>query len=650
MKKSLFALVLLVVCAGVAFGVHPMPPLPVADAGPDRTAQIHETVALDGSNSTSGFDGLQTDGRHSYRWDFGYGGYTWEGGPIGPVAYPVAGTFPATLTVCAASGACATDTANVTVSAITLGSETVLTDTGNSATNLTNLQAAIDGATATNNKVITLPAGFVARGNLILKRRTALNYCTIRTANYASLPGSTSRVSPANLSNMAILEINVDGDIVNTPTTSTSPANYYYFLGICFRKGTSTNTYTHAFVALGWGDEVALNQLTNHIIFDRCYFDGGSTTSDTKVGLRIRASDVAVVNSYFYRFKGVGLETQAVLVLMGERLNFTNNYMQGGSENFMVGGGDPSISGHVPIDIVFRRNMLEKDLGWRSGDPSYYGVNLSIKNLFELKLGKRVSVQGNLFTEHWQEDQNYAITVTVRNQDGAATWSEIAYLDFAHNKIHKVGRGMSIAATDDLEVSQHTNHILVRHNIFTGIAYYTNLGQQYQTFLLGGQESSGTKHGFDKVYIIRTSTDQNGNPLDGVGRWVEWGPSINNTNCVFRGNVAQGFINSDLGTKGDAAMQSACSSTSYTVTKNGFYRSSGTNPTDNTTVSTITDVLYTNLAGFNLKLAAGSPFLTTGLSGGRAGADTDTVDALTSGTITGVWATVCNWSTAQVCN
>jgi hypothetical protein len=84
-------------------------------------------------------------------------------------------------------------------------------------------------------------------------------------------------------------------------------------------------------------------------------------------------------------------------------------------------------------------------------------------------------------------------------------------------------------------------------------------------------------------------------------------------------------------------MQHACSTSSYSVVKNGFYLPTGTNPTGNTTVATRNDVKFTDLANFNLLLAPDSPFLTTGLGGGREGADVGAVDVMTAGCVSGLW-------------
>ena len=42
-----------------------------------------------------------------------------------------------------------------------------------------------------------------------------------------------------------------------------------------------------------------------------------------------------------------------------------NNYLQGATQNFLIGGADPVIPNLVTSDITFRYNHLEKPVAWR---------------------------------------------------------------------------------------------------------------------------------------------------------------------------------------------------------------------------------------------------------------------------------------------
>lgn len=606
--------------------------MPTANAGPNRSCFVNEPLSIDGSASTGAFDGLQSDLQHSIQWDFGYGNWTFQGALIAPIAYPAVGVYTITLTVYDAAGASSSDTVEVVVAAIPEGAETVLTDTGNPVTNLANLQAEIDGKVGVNSPVITLPVGFVARGTLFLKHRTVTNYMTIRTAGHASLPSGVSRVGPADAVNMAILEQSVSDMIIDCPVPSATPPRYYRFLGIHLRKADPALAYTHSFVQLGVTGATALSQLPDHVQFDRCFWDGGDTTSNTLRGIMLRANDSAIVNSYFYRFKGVAIEVQAILTISGERHAYINNYLQASTENYMSGGTSPSIVDHNPTDVVFRRNYLQKDPCWRPAAACYYGVDMVIKNLYEIKFGKRYSTQGNIFETHWLEDQpGYGIVMTVRNDEGNAPWVEISYMDFAYNKVLQTARGLNCFGNDEGHVSQITNHVLIRHNIWAGISWD---GGVSNTFIFPG----GSIGGPDRLQVVNNSTDQNGDPAFGHGRLINFESGTTMTNFVFSGNIGQGFITNGA-VNGTAAFQVATNG-SYSAIKNGFYRSVGTNPPDNTTVAQLTDVKYVDVAAYNLALQSDSPFIASGADGERSGADTTMLDLLTIHTVSGQWDSV----------
>lgn len=633
---------------------------PVANAGPDRTILAGEVIAIDGSATTGACDGMVTDTEnHCVRWTLGYGGWTSQGKLIPTVVYPETGTFPATLTACNAAGTCTTDTANITVNAITEGTETFVTDSGNPVTNGTNLCNEINSRAAHNNPVITITAGVIYRrppsSPCVLVNRTGSGYVTIRTSAWASLPSAINRVNPTtNALHFAIFETGVNANnaninspepIFSSPSPSVTPPHHYRFVGIEWRKTFPTLEYlARAFLDIGTGTETAINQLPHHIIVAHNYFNGGSTTSNTLRGIAARGTDISIINSYLYRFKGVGIETQAIFTNAGERIGITNCYIQSASEHVMFGGADNSITGHNPTDIAIRRNMFERDIGWCQTCGSSYGVNFSVKNLLEFKMVNRATVEANVFNEHWQEDQNWAWTITVRNQSGGSPWADISFVDFAYNKLIKYGGAVQILGKDSPNTSGTLDRLTIRHNVFPGCSFYN--GQHNGLTITSGSGGAGA----DRLYVIRNSWDCNG--TNGQGRWIEFDGNSGFTNCIFNGNIAQGFINFGPAI-GEAAMQAACSTNSWEVKKNGFYASAGTNPANNTSVSLRSSVGFTNLSTFDLKLTGSSPFLTTGLGGANSGADLDTVNTLTSGAITGIWSSSqvkCNWHTSPACN
>jgi hypothetical protein len=715
-------------------GTSPFAP-PTMDAGSDRTTLINETVSLDGSASSGIFDGFQVDGQHSDRWTFGYGNFTFSGGSIVPAAYPTTGVFTVTHTGCNASAECASDTATVTVNAITEGTETIIGDSGNQITNGTNLCNALTTVASQNNPVITITAGVTYDFDgapCVLPNRTGSGYTTIRSSAFASLPGNLTRVAPANASNMPII---TPGDhpansAINSPSAAftapagTTPAHHYRFVGLHLAKKFPTLDYTNprGFFDLGDGTPSTVAQLPHHIQIDRCYIDGGNTTSGTARGVALQANDSAVINSYIYRVQGAGVEVQAIWIGMGERIAVINNYLSATSENMLSGGNDVTIfsdtgtaqasgtdsthiklaagasavtdfyknkgiyitSGtgaccvgpspgtygriitaydgttkiatvdpafvtipngtsvykigeHVPTDVVVRRNHFKKDPGWHSTDPSYYGTDMVVKNSFEIKQAKRWVVQGNRMETHWQEDQNWSVVLTVKNQNGSQPWSTISTLDFSYNKIIDVGNCFQILVSDWGAPTLGTDHMLIRHNICSGIGTYDPSG--FHNFaVLQDSDVTGSLTTIGEIAFVRNSADNTG--TGGTGRSILGETTTKLRNFVYYGNISSGYITHSGTGDGTPALVALTGggAGSYSFTKNGQYEISGTLPSDNTILTARSDVGFTDIATHNLKLAGGSPLLTTGPNGGRAGADTDEVDVLTLHVVDGDWS------------
>jgi hypothetical protein len=136
----------------------------------------------------------------------------------------------------------------------------------------------------------------------------------------------------------------------------------------------------------------------------------------------------------------------------------------------LVGGADPKISGLVPTGITVKFNHFTKPLSWRPGDPSYAGTHWLVKNIFELKNARQVTVQGNLFEHNWPDAQKgFAILFTVRNQDGTAPWSQVADVTFRRNIVRQVAAAVNILGHDDIQSSQLTQNILIENNLFTDV-------------------------------------------------------------------------------------------------------------------------------------------------------------------------------------
>src|SRR5439155_1201380 len=177
----------------------------------------------------------------------------------------------------------------------------------------------------------------------------------------------------------------------------------------------------------------------------------GTPSGDVQRGIQANGSWIAVVDSAISNIHHQTNDAQAINAYDGwGPFKIVNDYLEASGENVMFGGWDPTTSGLVPSDIEIRGNYFIKPLSWRVDDPSHYaGINWVVKNLLELKNARRALVEGNIFEQNWQEDQQgFAILFTVRNQAGTCTWCVFEDVIFGdnivpHNTFGVVGDGPS---------------------------------------------------------------------------------------------------------------------------------------------------------------------------------------------------------------
>jgi hypothetical protein len=150
-------------------------------------------------------------------------------------------------------------------------------------------------------------------------------------------------------------------------------------------------------------------------------------------------------------------------------LRFLNNYLEAAGENILFGGAPPSIPGLVPSDIEIRNNHFFKPFSWRVGHPDYKGKHWTIKNLFELKTGKRVLIDGNIFENVWADlpigQSGYAVLFTVRTEGGGSPQADVSDITFTNNIIRKAGAGISISGRDN-PGSNQSQRMYFANNLF----------------------------------------------------------------------------------------------------------------------------------------------------------------------------------------
>jgi len=310
------------------------------------------------------------------------------------------------------------------------------------------VQSAIDRAEG--GDIVELQAGAVYLGGITLPNKPITGFITIQSSAAASLPVD-KRVDPQQRASMATLATRKGGQ----PAVATAPgAHHYRFVGIEFTA--TTADFNSNLIEFGTGEPVA--KLPHDIEIDRSYLHP-FRSGVVRRGIALNSGATTIKNSYIEGFGFPGVESQGICGWTGTRnIKILNNYIEGGAENIMFGGGDPTSADLIPVDIEVRGNHLNK--------PENWAKTVSVKTLFELKNAKRVQFVGNLLTNNWE---GAAFRITIRNQDNTAPFSTIEDVLIKDNVIDRAGDGINILGQDDIYASQVLKRLTIENNLFTNI-------------------------------------------------------------------------------------------------------------------------------------------------------------------------------------
>jgi len=334
------------------------------------------------------------------------------------------------------------------------------------------LQAALDGARG--GDVILLAPGATYTGNFVLRRHASASaWVTIRTGpgGAAGGPPAGTRVTPALARSFARLVSPNREPALRTA----AGAHHYRIERVEIGVAPEVQQMT-AIVALGdaWLLQRTAAQVPHHLVLDRVYVHG-TPTLDVRRCVDLHGATTAVVDSYITDCHARGFDSQAIFGSNGPGpFTIENNYLAGAGENVMFGGSDPQIAALVPSDITFRRNHLVKPMAWK-------GV-WSAKNLLELKLGKRVLIEGNVFENSWVDGQTgFAILLWSVNQGGGpkgggAPWSETSDVTVRRNVVRHAANGFQITDRWEGAKAVPMARVAVEHNVISDIGVNSIFG------------------------------------------------------------------------------------------------------------------------------------------------------------------------------
>jgi hypothetical protein len=108
--------------------------------------------------------------------------------------------------------------------------------------------------------------------------------------------------------------------------------------------------------------------------------------------------------------------------------------------------------------------------GTAASPPTGSGTVWLVKNIFELKNARRVTVEFNVFEYNWPNGQaGYAIVFTPRNSNLTCDWCSVQDVTFQYNVVRHVAMAINILGHDSPRVSGPAANIRIRHNLFNDV-------------------------------------------------------------------------------------------------------------------------------------------------------------------------------------
>jgi hypothetical protein len=337
----------------------------------------------------------------------------------------------------------------------------------------TDLQTVLNSANP--GDTIILKAGEIFTGTFTLpsKVNPQNKWIVIESSDIAQLPAG-KRVTLADAIHMPTITAGTSMPhiaILTQPKT-----NYYRFNGIRFVP--TDGMFATALIRIGDSNtpETKVSDLPHHLIFDRVIVSGEPNLGGRR-GFMLNGRMLAIINSYVNGWREKGADSQALGGWNGaEGYKIDNNYLEAAGENIIFGGGTSSITGLNPSDIEITHNYLTKQLSWKND-------SWIVKNLFELKVGERVLVEGNIMDGSWSGEQGgKAINLKSTTQDPIG-YSHTGDVTIRYNLIRNMGAFISLVGIYPPPATA-MNNITITQNIVEGINIPPYTGDSF-LFLIG---------------------------------------------------------------------------------------------------------------------------------------------------------------------
>jgi hypothetical protein len=224
-------------------------------------------------------------------------------------------------------------------------------------------------------------------------------------------------------------------------------------------------------INVGANTIASLDELPRDVVLEEVAAEAGPNGGHRGFGLH--GINVSLINCRATGFWENGRDSQAVWINNGPGPYLIDGgYFEASGENIMIGGAlfgilDRSV---IPSDITIRNVHLRKPLEWKAapGRPK----RGTVKNLLELKVGRRVLVENCVLENNWRDGQaGSAILIKADNQEGRTPWVVTRDVTLRGNVIKNSPDSyvVNIRGVHPNQPTGRTANITLERNLFVGV-------------------------------------------------------------------------------------------------------------------------------------------------------------------------------------
>lgn len=222
--------------------------------------------------------------------------------------------------------------------------------------------------------------------------------------------------------------------------------------------------YDRTVVTFGTDQMTDIGQQPYNVVHDRVLFLGDPVRGQHRA-VMAHCRNYVLKNSAMYDYHEQGRDSQCVAAWNGgQNIIISNNFLEGGTENIMFGGGAARTEDMAPRNIIIDGNTISKNPAWISGME----FPPQIKCLLEIKQARRIGITRNVFQHNWTGAAMAGAAVVFKccDQVHNEPWTLTENITFENNIIMKTGSGIVIVgANDDGYTTQHMRNVKILNNL-----------------------------------------------------------------------------------------------------------------------------------------------------------------------------------------